>query len=1070
MAEGGPATTTTRYEFTSENAENNIVLYYATDELLESSTVDPLRKELGFEISMLTPEEDDVTSPGPEFSVREGTFEIGIEPLRDINFVKMNTYSPYIEKIEINPSRIVPLSPKSLFPNYSIPVRLYANEANSKGDKFWRTLFVGGEFAGDHYAGLINTETIYNEYFFSFANSYSTLYAKSIGIKDTANSVYEISSIYNSHNINVKEYQEWCTSLGSPLLIPSFYMFETFGKNEGTSSPRGQDHISLALQQYIAITSSNSDFDIDREAISDSLDTIKENFIAQTGKSYLESAYFPKLRATPQAQAIKNVAIYSQKNYMFDSEYYQSDDYEFGEGHNVSNFPFYNIIRFNRHETAANVTPGLGTEYDGLNREKYFIRDAIEDSGFSAKFLETLKDIHEQSWPSVRFGKKRLTSEKSKLVLAEGSEYSTETRKFMSAKNYRTLDLVKMIQTIYNQPSASLNSNYTFIGPSIPSYHTTYEDNKLYRYHDNQNLIQTLDDIYAKIKTKYQFPQTKTTWIAEGESYREYEESGDGDFESLENTQDIMNFIFNPKISHSEVVAYRIEKSGGETFGDYNTTNVVQDYWIFNSNHAGDELKFFDTQVKYAQDYTYKCYAYVAVLGKRYKYSDFRLTKQISLLDQGLDGEGSGVHGMLASDGDIDYYCHQFYEPLSGDFAAQFFNSSESPTLEGLAHQRLNLKGSSMEATFRGDSDRSALGQRNELATDQQGLSMHPQLADFMLHVEPCIKLIEIPLFMKKIKMLDSPANDMVAIPFQYIDNSKRIGFNMRYESFNEMRPYPVSITKEDRRMHVDYLNSRDILPGHDITEHAVAQQRYIEVYRTDKKPTSFADFEGRLVDTIDLKIEDSYYTFPDAIHTTKIPTNKKFYYVFRYVTENLVPGHMSQILECELIDDGDYIYSKFNVLADELSEEITLTEPTKVMKKLLQIEPNIAQISLDVSDVDFTKTSRDQINNLKIGNAQDLLWDQKFKIRLTSKKTGKQLDLNLTYELKDEDRINIESGNAAIQLSTLESDADKFDRLSRLTGRDRRRPGVSTFEYSYDGGDVYYDFVESGYDFDPFD
>ena len=77
---------------------------------------------------------------------------------------------------------------------------------------------------------------------------------------------------------------------------------------------------------------------------------------------------------------------------------------------------------------------------------------------------------------------------------------------------------------------------------------------------------------------------------------------------------------------------------------------------------------------------------------------------------------------------------------------------------------------------------------------------MHPQLADFLFHVEPCVKLIEIPLFKKKIKMLDSPANDMIAIPFQYIDNSKRIGFNMRYESFNQMRPYPVSITKEDRR------------------------------------------------------------------------------------------------------------------------------------------------------------------------------------------------------------------------------------------------------------------------------
>jgi hypothetical protein len=509
-----------------------------------------------------------------------------------------------------------------------------------------------------------------------------------------------------------------------------------------------------------------------------------------------------------------------------------------------------------------------------------------------------------------------------------------------------------------------------------------------------------------------------------------------------------MDFMFNPKIAHAETIAYRIEKSGGETFGDYNTTNVIQDYWIFNSKEADIEMKFYDTQIKYGQDYTYKCYAYVAVLGKRYKYSDFRLTKQIARLDQGADGANTGVHGIGASDGDIDYYCLQFYEPLSGDFADQLFNSGTGRAGSG-TYGSLNFEGSiteTSESLHRGDSDTSALAQRNQMATDQQDLSTHPQLADFMFHVEPCVKLIEIPLFKKKIKMLDSPANDMVAIPFQYIDNSKRIGFNMRYESFNQMRPYPVSITKEDRQRHLDYLNSRDILPGGDIPERAMAQQRYIEVYRTDKKPTSFADFEGKLVDTIDLKIEDSYYTFPDSIHIAKIPTNKKFYYVFRYATENLAPGHMSQILECELIDDGDYIYSKFNVLFDELSEEITLTEPTKTLKKIFQLEPNISQISLDTSDVDFSKTSREQINNLHIGTPDiDLIWDKKFKVRLTSKKTGKQIDLNVKYELKDEDRINIEDGTAEIQLSGLLSNQEDTHVYSSVL-YDDGTTGMQTF------------------------
>jgi hypothetical protein len=382
------------------------------------------------------------------------------------------------------------------------------------------------------------------------------------------------------------------------------------------------------------------------EDISDSLDEIDENFVSQIGKSYMESFYLPKMRATQYSPEIKNVTIQSQRNLMFDSNYYSDGDYGTGQGAN--NFPYYNVIKFNRQETGNNLVSSLGGAYDGTNREEFFVRDAIETSNLSAKFLETLKDIHEKTWPTLRFGSKALTVEKSKLKLTEGAQYGTETDKSLTRKNYRTLDLIKMFQTIYNQPEASLNSNYTFVGPDAAAYHTTYQDNKLYRYYDNQNLVGALDGIYDSIKSKYLFSSDITSWTEQP---------------TLERTQALMNFMFNPKIAHAETIAYRIEKSGGETFGDYNTSNVIQDYWIFNSKEADIEMSFFDTQVKYGQNYTYKCYAYVAVLGKRYKYSDFRLTKQIALLDQGADGDDTGVSGIGASDGNIDYYCLQFYEP-----------------------------------------------------------------------------------------------------------------------------------------------------------------------------------------------------------------------------------------------------------------------------------------------------------------------------------------------------------------------------------------------------------------------
>ena len=209
-------------------------------------------------------------------------------------------------------------------------------------------------------------------------------------------------------------------------------------------------------------------------------------------------------------------------------------------------------------------------------------------------------------------------------------------------------------------------------------------------------------------------------------------------------------------------------------------------------------------------------------------------------------------------------------------------------------------------------------------------------------------------------------------------------------------------------------------------------------------------------MDTIDLQIEDTSYAYSDTFYKAKIPTNRKFYYVFRFVSENLVPGHMSQVLQCELIDDGDYIYSKFDVLADQLGEEPVFTEPSKTLKKIFQIEPNISQVALNTSNVDYNKIAQDEINNLTIGDPslEELIWGERFKIRLTSKKTGKQLDLNIQFELKDEDRVALERGSTMLYIGKLTRE-EAFERFAFLTGESPLPYALS--EYFRPGVEGYY-------------
>ena len=154
------------------------------------------------------------------------------------------------------------------------------------------------------------------------------------------------------------------------------------------------------------------------------------------------------------------------------------------------------------------------------------------------------------------------------------------------------------------------------------------------------------------------------------------------------------------------------------------------------------------------------------------------------------------------------------------------------------------------------------------------------------------------------------------------------------------------------------------------------------------------------MIRTIDTINEDLDGTYTSEFFDDTIKTNQKYYYLFRMVNEQFVLGQTSEIYEAQLINDGGYLYSIFNVIhEDELKEKIYVN-PLKKFKKLVHIQPNISQLALNTTNVDFEQTAGSQLVNLEIGTATDLIWNKTFKLRLTSKKTGRKIDLNITYKL----------------------------------------------------------------------
>ena len=113
-----------------------------------------------------------------------------------------------------------------------------------------------------------------------------------------------------------------------------------------------------------------------------------------------------------------------------------------------------------------------------------------------------------------------------------------------------------------------------------------------------------------------------------------------------------------------------------------------------------------------------------------------------------------------------------------------------------------------------------------------------------------------------------------------------------------------------------------------------------------------------------------------------------------------LIPGPLSPIYEVELVDDGSFAFIKVDTMAVADLQVAKNTDPSIPFKKLIQLVPNAAQMMIDDTDVDYKNYASEEYDNVKIGTSGDPLFGKKFKIRLTSKKTGEKIDLNVTYTL----------------------------------------------------------------------
>ena len=145
------------------------------------------------------------------------------------------------------------------------------------------------------------------------------------------------------------------------------------------------------------------------------------------------------------------------------------------------------------------------------------------------------------------------------------------------------------------------------------------------------------------------------------------------------------------------------------------------------------------------------------------------------------------------------------------------------------------------------------------------------------------------------------------------------------------------------------------------------------QLFRSLERPTSYSDF-------------DFYDQVSEGVYEEKILPNTRYYYTFRAIDDH---GHVSNptpVYEVELVDEKGAVKPIIRTI------DMTKKKPRAIMKecqKYLLIKPSLKQLYFSHDpDVDGIFSN----DNKK----------KRYKMRITSKGSGKKIDINFHYKLKD--------------------------------------------------------------------
>ena len=274
--------------------------------------------------------------------------------------------------------------------------------------------------------------------------------------------------------------------------------------------------------------------------------------------------------------------------------------------------------------------------------------------------------------------------------------------------------------------------------------------------------------------------------------------------------------------------------------------------------------------------------------------------------------------------------------------------------------------------------------------------------ARVVVNMSPRLKLVEIPYLNTSPTwpslVLDRPPNPPSVNIIPYSGNPRNVLILFDETSGNYLLT-PKIITKQDEELFKRHSVAQGVKNGDPIQFGNDNATTEYQVFRTTMPPSSFESF--------------SMASVREAQGSSLLETlepNRKYYYMFRSIDRRGNVSNPSSVYEVELVtlEDGSGSPKRavLPIIRPYSFPDPILTNTKKEFRKYLMIEPASHQAAVDSieqSGVKFGIPLREGEDLKSVFSEKHSPEGRRFKLRITSKKTGRKMDLNFQFKQKHE-------------------------------------------------------------------